>query len=252
MSNALERGLDVLEILAERGEARVTDVMEELDVSRATAFRIIHTLELRGYVERVRHKPLFRLGRLVGHLAATITSDEITRIAAPALADLHGKTGETVNLAVLLRHRIVWSAALESDHALRLSTTVGEAVPAHATAIGKAILSTLPRQTWASLLPAEPYPALTPNTRRTLLDLEPDIENAKFRGWAVDDEESELSGVCIAAPILGQDGKAIAAISVSSVSGRLPEGNRASLGEMVREWCDRISAELNSEAEVSA
>lgn len=63
MSNALERGLDVLEILAGRGDARVTDVMAELGVSRATAFRIMATLESRGYVEHVREGRVWRPGR---------------------------------------------------------------------------------------------------------------------------------------------------------------------------------------------
>jgi len=247
MSNALERGLDVLEILAKSGEARVTDIMAQLGVSRATVFRIISTLETRGYVEHVKHKPLLRLGRVVGQLADAVDTSELARLAAPALSDLHQKTGETVNLAILQRHRIIWAAAVESDFTLRHSTTIGDAVPAYATAIGKALLASLPRSTWNALLPSEPFPARTPNTRRTLAELEVDVESARARGWALDDEESELSGVCVAASILGSDGRAIAAISVSSVTGRLVEKDRAELGAAVREWCARITTEFSAE-----
>ena len=51
------------------------------------------------------------------------------------------------------------------------------------------------------------------------------------RGWALDNEESELSGICVAAPIIGRDGRPVAAISVSSVAGRLPDDERDKVGD---------------------
>jgi len=244
MSNALERGLAVLEMLAGRGDVRVTDVMTELDVSRATAFRILVTLETRGYVQHVREKHVWRLGPSVGELAAGLDATSIMHLAAPALADLRATTRETVNLAMLHRNRVVWAASFDGAFALRLSTTIGEVVPLHATAIGKAILSVLPESDWARLLPPEPYPALTPHTHQTLAELAPGVRCCQADGWAVDEEESEASGVCVAAPIIGKDGRPLGAISVSSVAGRLTPDARPSLGRSVRGWCEKISAEL--------
>lgn len=244
MSNALERGLDVLEILAGRGDARVADVMAELGVSRATAFRIMVTLERRGYVEHVRNEHVWRLGPAVAELAAGMDSTSIMQLAAPALADLRATTRETVNLAVLHRTRVVWAASFDGAFALRLTTTIGEDVPMHATAIGKAILSTLPEEEWARLLPPEPFPELTTHTRRTLRDLVADVRACQAQGWALDEEESVASGICVAAPIIGRDGRPVAAISVSSVAGRLVPEGRAPLGRAIRTWCDKISAEL--------
>jgi IclR family acetate operon transcriptional repressor len=244
VSNALEHGLDVLETLAERGDARVTDVTEELGVSRATAFRLMVTLERRGYVEHVRGEHVWRLGRAVAELAAGLDSASIIQLAAPALADLRATTRETVNLAGLHRNRLVWDASFDGAYALRLSTTIGEDVPVYATAIGKAILSALPEGEWSRLLPPEPFPALTPNTRQTLEELRPDILACQERGWALDEEEAEMSGACVAAPIIGRDGRPVAAISISSVTGRLTAETRPAVGRAVQNWCDKISAEL--------
>lgn len=246
MSNALERGLDVLEILAERGDARVAEVMEELGVSRATAFRLMVTLERRGYVEHVRGERVWRLGHAVGELAAGLDSASVIHLAAPALADLRAATRETVNLAGLHRNRLVWDASFDGAYALRLSTTIGEDVPVHATATGKAVLSALPEGEWPRLLPPEPFPALTPNTRQALAELRPDILAAQQRGWALDEEESEINGVCVAAPITGRDGRPVAAISVSSVTGRLTAETRPATGRAVQNWCDKISVELRT------
>lgn len=245
MSNALERGLDVLEFLAARPSTRVTEVMEMLGVSRATAFRILVTLEGRGYAVHNAEAHAWHLGPSVGSLASSLDTGSIVTVAAPALTELHRLTSETVNLAVVRRNGIYWGSVLEGTHPLRLRTTVGESVPPHATAVGKAILSTLDESEWPKLLPPEPYPMITPNTRTTFDELAPEIRICRDRGWALDEEESELSGVCVAAPIVSQDGRPVAAISVSSVAGRMPRETRESFGESVVRWCDQISAELS-------
>jgi DNA-binding IclR family transcriptional regulator len=250
MSNALERGLDVLEILAERGDVRIGEVMERLDVSRATVFRIVSVLESRGYVEHVTDGRTWRLGRAIEELATSLDSTSVLQLAAPGLADLRATTRETVNLALLQRSQVVWAASFDGAHALRLSTTIGEIVPIHATAIGKAILSVLPEVEWTRLLPPEPYPSITANTRTSYEQLRADVQLARESGWALDDEESELSGVCVAAPIVGREGRPVGAISVSSVAGRLPPEDRAPLGRAVRGWCEQISFGLRSPAAV--
>ncbi|GAA3696490.1 IclR family transcriptional regulator [Streptomyces iranensis] len=244
LSDALKRGLDVLELLATHGDTRVADVMSDLGVSRATAHRILGTLEGRGYVEHVREDHVWRLGPAITELTAGLDSTSIMQLAAPAMADLRATSRETVNLAVLQRNQLVCAASFDSAHALRFATTVGEPVAVHTTAMGKAILSALPSEDWAKLLPAEPYPEATPHTRRTAAALRPDIEAARSRGWALDEEESELNGVCVGAAILGRTGRPVAAISVSSVVGRLPEEARGALGRAVQKWCEQISYRL--------
>jgi DNA-binding IclR family transcriptional regulator len=241
LSNALERGLDVMELLTEHKELRAADLVDLLEVSRATAFRLLVTLEKRGYVEQAGERRGWRLGPAVNDLAAAAGSDDIAALASPALADLHHQTGETINLAVYSRGRVMYTATIESRYPLHMTTTVGEEVPIHATAIGKAILAALPESDWRRVLPAEPYPAFTPNTKRGLEDLVQDLEHARREGWSLDLEECELSGVCVAAAVLAPTGHPVAAISVSSVVGRLDEQQRQEYGHAVKSWCDRIS-----------
>lgn len=244
MSDALNRGLDVLEVLARRGDSRVAELMAELSISRATAHRVLGTLESRGYVEHARAEHVWRLGPAVAELAAELDSTSVMQLAAPALADLRESTRETVNLAVLQRNLLVYVASFDGAHALRHTATIGATASMHSTAVGKAILMTFPEQEWARFLPPEPFPALTPNTRRTMSELVGDVERARRRGWTLDDEEAEMSGVCVGAPITGREGKAVAAISVCSVSGRLPSDAREPVGRAVAKWCHEISQQL--------
>lgn len=246
MSNALDRGLDLLEILASRGEARVAELVDALEVSRATVFRIMVTLEGRGFVEHVPERHTWRLGRTVAELAATIDSDEIAKLASATLSDLAERTQETINLVTVHRNRAIWTETIDSPHALRMTTTIGDHVIMHTTAVGKAILSTFPDEDWHRFLPSEPLPGMTENSRRTIAELAADIEHCRTTGWALDDEESELNAICLAAPIVDSRGRAVAAISISSTSGRLPPSRRGEWGELVRQRCEHISQQLNS------
>lgn len=244
MSNSLERGLDILELLASRGELRLGEVVKELGTSRATAFRMLATLQSRGYVEHVRSGHIYRLGSAVKGLAAQSDASSIVDLAAPAMEHLRAATSETINLALARRGRIVYGAILEGAYALRMAATVGTDVPPHAAALGKAVLASLPLGRREAYLPAEPYPAFTDRTITQRSGLEEELALTLVRGYAVDDEETEVGAACVAAPILGSDGVPVAAISVSGLAARMPDEKRLALGREVQGWCARISTEL--------
>ena len=235
-----------MEFLAERGEARLVEFAEHLGVSRATAFRALATLQRRGYVDHVRAEHVYRLGPQLRALASKSGSSSIVRLGGLAMADLRALTGETVNLALLRRGTIAYVAIFEGTHALRMSARVGDEVPAHSTALGKAVLARLAAHERDGLLAREPYPAFTERTitRRSELDLE--LATTLDRGYAIDDEESEVGAACIAAPIVGGDGYPFGAISVSGLAARIPAHSRPSLGETVRLRCQEITAALGN------
>jgi DNA-binding IclR family transcriptional regulator len=241
---ALERGIDILELLGERGEMRLADVAKELETSRATAFRTLATLQSRGYVEHVRAARVYRLGHALQTLAAGATSSAVPRVAAPAMAELRAVTTETVNLGVVRRGRIVYVAILDGVHALRVNSEVGEEVPPHATAIGKSILSVLPLEQRAIFLRPEPYPSFTERTITTRAALDDELRATAKRGYGIDDQETGVGAVCIAAPIVGVDGYPIAAISVSAIAARLPRKKFAALGRAVKRQAEWVSNEI--------
>lgn len=152
----------------------------------------------------------------MAELAAGFDSASIIQLAAPAMADLRAVSRETVNLGVVQRNRLVWAASFDGAYSLRHTTNIGEAVSMHSTAAGKAVLAR-------------------------------DVELARKRGWAVDLEEMEMSGICVGAAILGRDRRPVAAISLCSVAGRLPDALRDEFGRSVRRWCDQISVELTGQ-----
>jgi DNA-binding IclR family transcriptional regulator len=125
-----------------------------------------------------------------------------------------------------------------------MSAAVGEVVPVHATAIGKAIMSVLPTDRRASLLAQEPYRRLTANTMTTRDELERELSTVQVRGYAIDDEEAESGAMCIAAPVLGGDGYPLGAISISGPRVRMLQLDHSELAADLRLWCDWISNDL--------
>lgn len=248
MIGALERGIDLLELLGERGEMRLAEVTRELDTSRATAFRVLATLQSRGYVEHDRAARVYRLGPALQTLATSFATSSVPRFAAPAMAALRTATGETVNLGVIRRGRIVYASILDGVHALRVNSEVGEEVPPHATAIGKSILASLPYEQRAFFLDREPYETFTERTITTRARLEEELHATAEQGYGVDDQETGVGAVCVAAPIIGADGYPVAAISVSAIAARLPREGFPELGRSIIEWAARISTELAAAA----
>jgi IclR family acetate operon transcriptional repressor len=236
--------LDLLEHLASKGDTSLADLSVALDLPRASAHRLLVSLEERAYVEHDEEVRRYRLGPAVRHLASRSTEVAIVRIAAGALSQLRALTGETVNLAVVSGSRIVYAATLDGIHQPRMSAAVGEEVEPHATALGKAILSRLSREAREAFLAQEPYPAYTPTTITTAEALEADLEVCAARGYAVEIEESTLGAACIASPIRRLDGLPIGGLSISGVPARLSDSSFDDLARELVVRCDHIAAQL--------
>ena len=155
--DSLSRGIDLLEILAEREAIKLAELPDLLETSRATAFRLLKTLQERGYVEHVSSQSAYRLGPSALLLATRSQSFSLVRVAEPALRDFAQRTGETVNLALFRGGHLHYVEIVEGRHALRMSGSIGQAAPIHSTALGKAILAVLPANRRRALLGDEPW-----------------------------------------------------------------------------------------------
>lgn len=243
-SGPVERALDLLELLAKRDELSLAEAAAGLSSSRATAFRMLSKLQSRGYVEHLRAQHTYRLGPQIRELASWAEQSALTRLALPSLSELRAESGESANLAAVRRNRIVYEMVLDGEHSLRISAAVGEEVPPHSTALGKAILAWLEPARRSTLAGRPPYAAFTTRTITTEEKLQRELEQVRARGYAIDDEEMSVGAYCVAAPIIGTGGEPIGAISVSGLAARMPPSTRAALGESVKRRCERISSLL--------
>lgn len=241
----LDKALDLLECLLRRSDQTVAELAQGADVTKAAAYRILATLERRGYVatyERVRRYSIGHAFR--AFIQAADGPDRLIDAARPSMRALWDETGETINLAVLAQGGVLYVDVLESTQGLRATANIGALDALHSTALGKAMMARMsPGERDGVLAEAQ----LVPRTERTETDplrLREAIDRAAHAGFAVDDEENEIGMRCVAAPIVNSDGWPLAAISISGPSSRMSQDKILATGPRLVEACAEVRRKL--------
>ncbi|MFJ7071343.1 IclR family transcriptional regulator [Streptomyces sp. NPDC098781] len=239
---SVDRAISVLEILAQRGEAGVSEVAGEIDVHKSTAFRLLGALEARGLVEQAGERGKYRLGFGIVRLAGAVTSRiDITQQGRPVCERLAEQLGETVNIAVMQEHYAINLYQVRGPGAVTAQNWVGQLTPLHATSSGKILLAHLPTKERAAVLSAAGMKKVTPHTITAKTKLEKNLAEARERGYAFTLDELEIGLHAMAAPVRDREGEVIAALSASGPAYRLTEERLHELSPMLLNGATEIS-----------
>ncbi|MDX3644721.1 IclR family transcriptional regulator [Streptomyces sp. MB09-02B] len=232
------RTVDLLELLAARGDrpARLQELADELRVPRSSMYALLQTLIGRGWVRTDTTGSLYGIGiRALLTGTSYLDSDPRVRTVRPYLDEASDALGETVHLARLDGMDVAYLATRESHEYLRTISRVGRRLPAHAGALGKALLAERPDVG----LPEGPYQALTPRTHTTRAALAADLATVRARGYAVDREEG-VPGIIGFGFALRTDTPATDAISCSVPVARLTPEHGERIVTVMREIRTKI------------
>jgi IclR family pca regulon transcriptional regulator len=218
---SLERGLTVLQVFSnEHPRLTLSDVARLAGITRATARRILLTLEHLGYVRADGR--LFSLTPRVLSLGfGYLSSLNLWEIAQPLMEELVEQTHESCSAATLDLPDIVYVARVPTRRIMTIALGIGSRLPAHATSMGRVLLADLPDAELDAFLAAGP---LQPCTERTTVDpdeLRASIRRVREQGWSMVDQELEMGLRSIAAPIRGADGRAVAALNIAAAAPRV-------------------------------
>jgi DNA-binding IclR family transcriptional regulator len=242
---SVDRAVSVLEILAQRGEAGVSEVAAEIDVHKSTAFRLLGALEARGLVEQAAERGKYRLGFGIVRLAGAVTDRiDITQQGRPVCERLAEEIGETVNIAVLQEHYAINLYQVRGPGAVTAHNWVGQLTPPHATSSGKILLAYLPAKERAELLAKTGMKKVTPRTVTAKTRLEKSLAEARERGYSLTMGEFEVGLHAMAAPIRSRYGDVVAAISASGPGYRFTEERMHELAPLLLEGAEEISHRL--------
>jgi DNA-binding IclR family transcriptional regulator len=217
----VDRVLDVLEVLARRGEPPgLSELARAAGVNKTTVYRILAALQRRGYAvqdDRARYAlspAWWGIGR------ASLGGSDLRERLRPALRRLRDDLRETVHLGIYRRGgTVVYLDVAESPRPLRVSPAVGLEIDAHAVASGKALLAFQDEEEIARV-----GHRLRRHTARTITDpgrLRAALAEVRERGYAVVEGEYE-EGLCgVAVPVPGVDGEVAAAVGCSLPCQRL-------------------------------
>ena len=234
------RTVELLELLAARGDrpARLRELADALEVPRSSMYALLQTLIARGWVRTDATGSLYGIG-IHALLAGTgyLDSDPRVRLVRPFLDEASDALGETIHLGRLDGRDVAYLATRESHAYLRTISRVGRRLPAHAGALGKALLAERPDDE----LPEGPYQALTPNSHTGRESLLADLAGVRARGYSVDREEG-VTGIVGFGFALRYDRPAQDAISCSVPVARLTAGHEERIVAVMREIRLKIEA----------
>jgi len=217
---SVDRALTILELLAQGGDAGVTEIAAGLGLHKSTAFRLLATLEAHRMVEQINDRGQYRLGvgnlRLAG--ATTARLDVVTE-ARPVCRQLAADTGETVNITVRSETSALYLEQVAGSSALQSHNWVGQRIPLHATSNGKVLLSELSEAEFKAAVPD--LPRLTEQTITKRKALWTELAEVRRLGYALAVDELEEGLTAAAAPIRNAHGDIIASMSISGPSFRL-------------------------------
>ncbi|WP_221891325.1 IclR family transcriptional regulator [Microbispora sp. KK1-11] len=242
---SVDRAISIMEILAGRGEAGVTEIAAEIEVHKSTAFRLLGALEARGLVEQTEDRGKYRLGFGLVRLAGSVSMRmDVTQQSRPVCQRLAEEIGETVNIAVLRSHYAVNLDQVRGPSAVTAYNWVGQLTPLHATSSGKVLLAHVDRQRRDDLLRAAGLQRYTPNTVTSVEDLERELAEVRERGYALTLEELEVGLNALAAPVRSFGGEVVAAVSASGPAYRFSESRMRALAPALVKGAEEISHRL--------
>ena len=220
----------------------VSELARKSDLPKSTAFRLLAVLEQWQLVERVGTR--YRLGTKLfelGNRVAYCCPRGLREVAHPFLEELHEATHETVHLAVLVDYDVLYLDKVFGHNPVRSPSYVGGRVPAHCSAIGKAMIAFGEPDLVERLLTSH-LERRTPYTIVQTRVLWEELQSIRQDGVAFDREEARIGLSCVAVPIRNRRGDAVAGVSISGATPRFePEHYVSSLRRVAASIGDRLA-----------
>jgi IclR family KDG regulon transcriptional repressor len=247
-STSVDRAIRILLTLAEQDRARsLTELSKELNIPKATVYRILDPLEHHDLVVRDSDKREYSLGIGILRLSDRVTmSYALEKVSSPYLENLAKRSGETANLGVPYQDKVHVLTSIQGKYDQILMPKLGPVAELHCSALGKALISDKTADELSMILDESDLSSHTPNTITSIGELLKELEGVNLSGFSIDNEETEMGLICIGAPIRNWNNEVIAAISISAPKSRVLVENYDVMKQMVIETANEIAMRLET------
>lgn len=242
--SSVDRALTILEILADHPNIGVTEIAGRLGGTKSLAFRLLRTLEARGYVTQDPDRRSYSLGYhavRIGNGAAS--QSNLISSTATLMDELAELTRENVNLLIRDGKKVVIVAARQSKQQVRLHLDIGSLGPLHAGGAANILLAYAPEEIREAVL-HEPMERFTSATITDPDKLRLMIEQIRSSGIHVVCNQYEESAFSVAAPVFNENGSCLAALSVTGPQSRFDDQVENSLKSALPRYASRMSQRL--------
>lgn len=234
---SIDRALLILSALADAGPGGITlaELAAQTTLNKATAHRALASLKFRAFATQDVLTGKYALGGEAALLGDRFYGqDNLASLLRPALTSLSAEVGELVHLGVLDGTYVVYLSKVEPERAVRVFSQVGARVPAHATAMGRAILAGMGVSgTQTKLF----IPSTSQRFDQEVTNLAAEVAGAHVRGYACEIEENEPGIACVSLPIF-RGTQVIAAVSVTAPAPRMTKDRMAQVAATIQRVLD--------------
>ena len=244
---AVMRALDILELFLDGQSHSTPEITQQLELPRTSVHELITTLVHRRYLVPQPDQPgHYRIGVSLFQLGSVFAEQlDLAREGRLVSENVAANCDETVHVAVLDDTDVVYIAKVDSPHPVRLVSAPGRRLPAHCTAIGKAMLASMPATTFDADYPrGSALAGMTPNSITAPSRLRQHLAEVRDRGVAFEYCESNEAAACVAAPVRDSSSEVIAAMSISVPTLRWSDQVANHLAQQISDGAVELSRRL--------
>lgn len=218
----LEKALIILDIIKESGRPLgVNEISKQCSINLTTAFRVLKTLKSRGWVYQDENDKY-----IIGPKVSFVTEKDnfylaLKEIAYYTMARLTAMVSQAMNLMIRENEKCYILQQTRTEKIVDYVPPKGTTLPIYASAGGKVLMAELSDFIREQILNKTELKPLTKYTITRRVDLLEELEKIRQMGYAVDAQESQEGGFCIAVPVRSKDGEIIAALSFSGFIGNM-------------------------------
>jgi IclR family transcriptional regulator, acetate operon repressor len=238
------KAFSILEVISLNPEPTIMpEIIRSTGMTKPTAHRIVNLLVDMGFLERDAFDRGFIEGaNLVGLAYRTLAAAAPRSLRHSVLQGLSELVGETCNYGVLSGGEVIYLDRVEGKWPLGLRFDAGSRVPAHCTAIGKLLLSSLSESELRASVEVMPLSAYTTNTITEVKPLMAAFEEIRRDGIGTDNQEFMHGVVCVAVPVKGEGGRFLGGVAISAPEARLTLNEMLGLVPQMQESAERLAA----------
>ncbi|PLS01813.1 IclR family transcriptional regulator [Neobacillus cucumis] len=245
--SSFRNALRLLQLFSvEKPEIQLEDIAGKLEIGPSTAFRLVHTLMVEGFIVRDSASKSYRLAASVLAFGHTLLKKEnLYHLSIEIIEKLAERTGETAHIAICKDEQVLYLLKIESTHPVHLLSHAGRKNPLHCTSTGQVLLAFQKD----SLIERVIDRGLSSYTLKTITDsskLKDLLHTIKMKGFAVSKEELHEGVVSIAAPVLNRKSHIMAAVSIAGPASRINDRTIPKLTKQVQQAADEVTKKMKS------
>lgn len=245
-ARSLRRAVDILGLIEQSGRSlSVAEIVSALKLPRSTAYEIIRVLLETNLLAQSQQEARFTLGRRLFEFGMHYRNqDRLLQEGSRVLSALRDETGETVQLSILDEDRVNIVLKEEGNRAVRIISNVGSRVPVNWSAAGRLLVSDFADEDLRRFLERTIAPSPTGRAEMDVPTLMQQVRFYRARGFSTEINEANEHAGCIGAPVLDQEGRCVAAISLAAPESRLHSDEFDALRTEVEAGASRLSSAL--------